>query len=68
MSDPIKDAAAKMAKRMRAFKGYSRSLSEVGETPFWEPEDEAALQAYESAMREVYGSDVPLPLEYAEAS
>jgi len=66
MSDPIKDAAKRLAERMRGFREWSRCEAEIGNTAIWEAADEAALKAYEDAVHEATAG-VQLPFDIWEA-
>jgi len=72
MDNPIRSAAAKMAKRLEFFKrtaeqarerGLDVSDQPVGE--MWEPDDEAALKAFDQAVQEIEGVQQELFLEEA---
>lgn len=58
----LRAAASAMAQRLRIFQGIAQAAQERGSRvdlapcELWEPADQAALDAYESALTEISGA------------
>jgi hypothetical protein len=70
MADLYKESAFLMAARMRSFKAYATAEGECGNTNFWEPADQKALDAFDKTHQEALDavSGVPMPLEWEESA